>query len=176
MTIKINEKKPDNLETHEVDFGTAVATTLWKNTGFMQNWIEKAIPVGYLLFFHGGQTFPNGEPIPSPNQDLWVLCDGRQIIDPNSPLHNQFTPDLRKIFLKGGHEIGLKGGQSTINLQHNHGDTLEMENDDNGNTNAKGGGDYVSGNFHTHSISTAWSSAEPIIPPFKELQIYMRKK
>lgn len=176
MTIISNIKRPEDLASHEVDFGTAVAESLWKKTGFMQNWLNSSIPIGYLLFHHGGQTLANGDPITPPNPETWALCDGSQIIDANSPLNGQFTPDLRKIFLKGATVIGLTGGQTTINISHSHGNNLVVENDDNGNTNARSGGDYNAGTPHTHAVSSAWSSAEPNIPPFKELQIYMRKK
>jgi hypothetical protein len=175
MTIISNIKKPEELETHEVDFGTAVAESLWKKTAFMQNWLNRAIPIGYLLFHHSGQTLANGSPIPTPNSDTWVLCDGSLITDVNSPLNGQFAPDLRKIFLKGAATTGSTGGQTTINLSHSHGNTLVAKSDK-GNINGRSGGDYNGGTNHTHTINTKWSSAEPIIPPFKELQIYMRKK
>lgn len=176
MTVKISVLKPALLEPNEVDFGTSIAQSIWEKIADYQNWTNSNIPIGYILFFHGSQTLADGTPIPKPNPSLWHYCDGTTIVDPDSPLNGVTPPDLRKVYLKGGNAIGLTGGQTTLNLAHNHGSTLVTENDESGTSNARRGGDYVAGSSHTHNVDTKWSSAEPIIPPTRELQVYLRKK
>jgi hypothetical protein len=177
MTIKENVLKPERMQANEVDFGTSIAQWLWSKIANYHNWTESNIPIGSLMYFHGSQTYADGSPIEKPNDSLWVLCDGSQIVDVNSPLNGMFTPALNDmIFLKGGNVVGETGGQDTINLSHNHGTNLVSENDESGTSNARLGGDYRAGSPHTHTIATQWSSAEPIIPPHRQLQIYMRKK
>lgn len=176
MTVKTNTLKPDLLQAHESDFGTSIAQSLWDKVANYHNWTNSSIPVGYLLFFYGAQTLFNGVFIEPPNPNLWVLCNGDLIDDVDSPLHGQYAPDLREKFLKGGNQIGDTGGQTTINLNHDHGTTLVPENDESGHSNARMGGNYVAGALHTHVIGSQWSSAEPILPPFREVQIYLRKK
>lgn len=177
MTIKENVLKPELMQAHEVDFGTSVAEWLWAKVANYHNWTNSNIPIGALIYFHGSQTYANGTPIPPPNTDLWVLCDGNVINDPDSPLDGFVTPPLNDIlFLKGGTTVGQTGGSSTINLSHNHGTNLVSENDESGTSNARTGGDYRAGSPHTHAVASRWSSAEPILPPYKQLQIYMRKR
>ena len=176
MTIKVNTLKPDLLASHEVDFGTSIARSIWSKVANYHNWTNSSIPVGFLMYFYGSQTRANGVLVDAPNPNLWVLCNGQQIVDADSPLNGMFTPDLRNRFLKGSTSVGNTGGQSTINLAHNHGNTLVPENDESGTSNARAGGDYVAGATHTHNVDTKWSSAEPILPPYRTLQIYMRKK
>lgn len=176
MTIKTNIIRPETLESHETDFGSSIAKSIWEKIANFHNWTESAIPVGYIMFFNGSRTYANSSPIALPNPNLWVLCDGQVINDPESPLNGVATPDLRKKYLKGGTTIGNTGGQETINLAHNHGTTLMFANDESGRSNARTGGDYRAGSSHTHTIATRWSSAESILPPTMELQFYMRKK
>lgn len=175
MTVKTNLLKPERLQSHEVDFGTSIAQSIWNKVADYQNWTNSNIPIGYLLFFHGSQTYPNGTLIPKPNPNLWHLCNGSIINDPDSPLNGVTPPDLRKVYLKGGSVIGNTGGQTTINLSHNHSTTLVSTNDK-GNINGSSGGDYKGGTAHTHTINTQWSPTENIIPPTREIQIYLRKK
>jgi hypothetical protein len=176
MTIKTNILKPELLSSHEVDFGSSIAQSIWAKIGNFHNWTNTNIPVGFLMFFHGSQTLADSTPIELPNPNLWVLCDGQQIVDADSPINGQFTPDLRKVFIKGASVSGNTGGAETVNLSHNHGNTLVNENDESGTSNARTGGDYRAGSNHTHSVDTQWSSAEPILPPYRDLQIYLRKK
>lgn len=176
MTVKQNTLKPSTLNAHEADFGTSIAQSLWEKVVDDQNWLNLSVPVGYLLFFNASQTYANGDPLPKPNSDIWILCNGDQIVDPESPLNGVFTPDLRNVFLKGGNTLGLTGGAPTVNLAHTHGGITVPENDESGRSNADQGGDHVAGSLHHHTIASRWSTVEPIIPPFREAQIYMRYK
>lgn len=176
MTVKINTLKPTPLSTHETDFGTSIAQSLWEKVADGQNWLNLTVPIGYLMFFNASQTYANGTSIPKPNPELWFLCNGDQIIDPDSPLNGVLVPDLRNLFLKGGNTLGLTGGALTTNLAHTHGGITVPENDESGRSNADQGGDHVAGSLHHHTIFSQWSSAEPIVPPFRELQVYMRYK
>ena len=176
MTIKQNVLKPQIPRTHEVDFGSAIAEAIWAKIGNFHNWTESNIPVGYLLFFYGAQTLADGSPIEQPNPDLWALCDGSVINDPDSPLDGQTLPDLRERFLKGSSTTGLTGGQATLNLQHSHGGFTGSIDDRGVNEVARPGDTYSSGQLHNHSIDSQWSPAEPILPPYKDLQIYVRKR
>lgn len=176
MTIIIKELKPELLQSHEVDFGTSIAQSLWQKVSNYQNWTNSNIPVGYLLFFYGAQTYPGGAFIEGPNLSLWALCDGSMINDPDSPLDGQPTPNLNEVYLKGGTTQGVTGGSKTVNIQHSHGGQLQTENDESGRTNARLGGDYKAGSPHFHVVPNSWSSVESIIPPTTELQIYIRKK
>jgi hypothetical protein len=176
MTIRKNEIKPQVLAVHEVDFGTSIARAIFAKIADFHNWTESSIPIGYLLYFYASQINTDGSMIEKPNENLWVLCDGRLIEDPESPLDGTHSPDLRKLYLKGGDEIGLTGGQTTINLSHNHTSRLAFENDESSGRGATGGSDHRAGSNHTHTVASRWPTAEPIIPPTIEIQIYMRKK
>ena len=83
---------------------------------------------------------------------------------------------LRNKFIKGSATPHLTGGQPTINLNHNHGGIVGYTDDRQPDFQADAGTNYVTGNNHTHSMSSAWSSTENVIPPYADLQAYMRIK
>ncbi len=176
MTINIPQLKPSRIYANESNFGSSAASFIWKKIVNNQNWIEKNIPIGYIIYLYSSQTLANGFPIDLPNPNIWVKCNGTLISDINSPLNGQTTPDLRNKFFKGNSTIGLLGGQSTINLQHNHGGQTGVTDDRQPDVQADAGGGYNTGAPHTHSINSQLSTVEPIIPPYVELQIYMRYK
>lgn len=75
------------------------------------------VPVGTILAWHKDQAG-----IPSELGDKWVICDGQTIIDPESVLYGQETPDLvgdkyepgKGIYLRGGHVSGVLNESTQI--------------------------------------------------------------
>ena len=168
--------KPQRVFAHECDFGTSAARFLWMKMINNHQYVEKCFPIGFVLFFYASQTNASGVRVPTPNPEIWALLDGHVVNDPDSPLHGITLPDPRGRFLKGHNIQGLTGGQSTINITHNHGGATGATDDRQPDFQADGGGDYNTGATHTHAMSSAWSSAEPVIPPYVEIQMYMRIK
>lgn len=168
--------KPSRLFLHESDFGTTVASFLWQKIINNQHFVEKCFPIGYVLFFYASQTYANGTPVSPPNPEIWQPLNGTTVNDTDSPLHGVTLPDLRQLFLKGSSTQGITGGQLTINLQHAHGGQTGVTDDRQPDFQADGGGDYNTGAPHTHAIANSWSTAEPITPPYIDLQAYIRIK
>lgn len=77
------------------------------------------VPVGTILAYIG--------PLTTVLPQNWVLCDGRLVIDPQSPFNNRRIPDLTNDrFLMGvaaNGPVAAPGGSNTIDLGggHNHG-------------------------------------------------------
>lgn len=165
--------KPELLTQVETDFGSTICKHIFRKIMFYQLWVNRSLPVGMILSFYGSQEFAGGGLIDKPNGKFWQWCDGGVINNPNSPLNGQNTPDFKEKFLKGGLTIGALGGQSTINLSHNHGGVTSVENQTGGGG-ADAGGDAAQGTFHAHSIASNLSSAESVIPPYFETQYYLR--
>ena len=70
------------------------------------------VPVGGVVMFHG-------DPAELPTN--WLLCDGRMVDDPDSPLSGKMVPDLRGLFVRGasdGSAGGISGGDYVPS--HNH--------------------------------------------------------
>jgi len=178
MTISTPVLKPNIIQKIESDFGSTISAFIWKKVLQHQMWTNRSIPVGSILSFFGSQllarTGPFDELIPQPDSSFWQWCDGAAIINPNSPLLGQNTPDFKEKFLKGYGTLGILGGQSTINLQHNHSGITQLETDRSNEENVDDGGDHTSGSHHTHPISNNWSTSESIIPPYTEIQYYIR--
>lgn len=176
MTIENVQLKPQKMFTHETDFGTSAARYLWQKMINNQNFVEKCFPIGYVLYFYASQTYANGSPIETPNPEIWALLDGHTIVDSDSPLNGVALPDLRNLFLKGATTQGLTGGQSTININHSHGGITGTTDDRQPDVQARSSGGYQTGAPHYHSMSSAWPTNENVIPPYVELQLYVRIK
>ena len=173
--INIPQIKPTPLLGLEADFGSSVAASIWRKIINNHTWVERAYPIGSILFFHESITEADGTPKDAPNPDIWQLCDGSVISDADSPLNGQAVPNMLDLFPKGSTVEQNTGGQSTLNIQHNHGGSTGVT-DDRGGRIADTGGDKSTGAPHTHSIDTRWSTAEPIIPRYTALQFYIRYK
>jgi hypothetical protein len=176
MTINIPALKPTRIYANETDFGTSAASFIWKKIVNNQNWVEKNIPIGLIIYFYASQTLDTGVPVAVPNPEIWTKCDGSLITDSNSPMNGQHAPDLRDKFFKGSDTIGSTGNQTTINLQHSHGGQTGVTDDRQPDYQARSAGGHNTGSPHYHAISSSLSTVEPIIPPYVELQIYMRYK
>jgi hypothetical protein len=176
MTIENVQLKPLRIYSHEADFGTSAARYLWQKMINNHNFVEKSFPIGYVLYFYASQTYANGDPVSSPNPEIWGLLDGHTVNDLDSPINGVVLPDLRNYFLKGGATQGLTGGQPTINISHSHGGQTGVTDDRQPDYQARSAGGHNTGSPHVHSMSSAWSTVESIIPPNVELQMYMRIK
>lgn len=170
--IVIPQLNPSLLKTFESDFGTSIAQVLWRKIVDHVNWLNAALPVGTVEYFHGGQLYANGDPIAPPNS-CWQLCDGSVVSNPNSPLNGQTLPDMRGRFLKGGTTPGTTGGSDTMNLAHSHGGATAATFDGEDSFDSAGGSAQGGPSFHNHSISTALGTVSRL-PPYAELQPYMR--
>lgn len=173
MSIIIPTIKPLPLQGLEADFGTSVSASIWRKVINNHSWVEKAFPIGTILFFHESITEANGDPKDPPNPDIWIFCDGSIISNVDSPLNGQATPNMVDLFLKGSTTDLLTGGNATLNIQHNHGGQTGIT-DDRADFIADDGADHSTGAPHYHSIDNRWSTSESIIPKFNALQCYMR--
>lgn len=173
------QTKPALMRSLEADFGSTIAAAIWKKIVAHQNWMDKNVPVGIIMFFYGSQLYANNDPIEPPN-GCWQICDGGEVTDANSPLLGQFLPDLRELFLKHGETIGDTGGTDTFTLEHNHGGATTtdkyMSNPDNpSDINSDDAPDEPLGSFHAHSIGMDLVASSYVkVPPYVELQPYMR--
>lgn len=132
----------------------------------------------FVIYDEGGSVaiyFDMQGNVPAPNANIWTICDGHIISDPDSILDGQATPNLMDKFLK--HTIqDTVGGAETFNLSHNHG----------GNTGVtlppqekwlqffpfKRGVNMA----HSHTIGTGGVASENKIPPYAEFQPFIRYK
>lgn len=111
------------------------------------------IPTGGIIIWSGATAdIPMG----------WFICDG-----------TNGTPDLRDRFVVGAgstYAVGVTGGATTVNLQHNHGGAT-------GGVSFGGGGSLTAGALdttHTHSISNDLSTTQSILPPYYALTYIMK--
>lgn len=171
--ITIPNKRPTTLRSFEVDFGTTVAEAIWRRVVQSINWYNDAMPVGIILPFYQSKTYANGDPIPNPI-GLFQFCDGAPVTPTDSPLFGQSVPDLRDFFLKGFPTIGTIGGQSSIDLTHNHGGlTGTMDDGDFSALRISDGGDQQEHHAHRHFIANDLT-VQSTLPPYIALQYYMK--
>jgi hypothetical protein len=83
-------------------------------------YLQDSMPVGTEVVVLTG--FPG---VPTPNPQIWQLCDGSLVTNQNSPLRNQNTPNRASTgFLHRGAaagQVGLTGGTNTKDFTHAHG-------------------------------------------------------
>jgi hypothetical protein len=133
MSVTIPAKKPVLFKTMETDFGTTIATALWRLVAQHLAWFDRNVPVGMIQFFYGSQRYADGIPgtlIQQPMAGQWQFVDGSAVNNTESPLHGVTLPNLRDFFLKGSDTIGLTGGAETIDLAHNHSTNYAFNGDD----------------------------------------------
>jgi len=173
--IEIPIVRPDNIKAIEKDFGTTIAAAIWQKTINNHAWVERNIPIGFILNFHRDLQPVTGPPLPPPDPDIWRFCNGSLISDSDSPLNGQNVPDFTTLFLKGasGAEF-LTGGQSNVSLQHTHVITQvdnrqpDFQGDDND--------DLISGNLHGHPVTNDWAPTEDIVPVHFQYHAFVRFK
>jgi hypothetical protein len=173
MAIETPVQRPELLKQLETDFGSTTSKYIWRKVMLWQLWMSRSIPVGSIISFFGSTTFANGDPLVGAKENYWQWCNGSAISNASSPLNGQTIPDFREKFLKGSSTIGSLGGQSTINLLHQHSGFTGLENQVGGNG-GDNGGDETAGTVHNHPIDIELSSVENVIPPYSEVQYYMR--
>jgi microcystin-dependent protein len=132
-------------------------------SSFTENGISVVPPIGSIMSYLG-TTSPDG----------WIICDGARVNNTDSKYQglismgigsksgtNYTPPDLRSCFLYGSdtdNAIGTTGGNSEINLQHNHsqenGSTTELSVPSNIVVQLASGGNRA-------GIWTWWQGAQP---------------
>jgi len=165
--------KPKILTKVETDFGSTISKGTWKKLLDFQMWMNRALPVGMILSFFSSQTDIVNNPIQAPNPANWQWCDGSPVSNVNSVLFGQNMPNFKEKFLKGFHSGGIDGGSATIDLSHNHGGVTGIATD-RANPASEAGSDSRNGSPHTHAISTSLTNPENFVPPYLEVQYFMR--
>lgn len=171
--ITIPNLKPALLKNLETDFGTSIAAAIWLKIKDNNNWLNKNLPVGIIMWFYASQTYSDSSVIDSPGAQ-WQICDGSAITDTNSPLLGQNTPDFRQKFLTGDATPDLIGGTDSMNLSHNHsgqtGFTLDI---DSSAKRSSLGFERYGYNNHNHAIFSSLGNIQKL-PPYVDLQPYLR--
>lgn len=172
--IKINVSNSVNASKFrdlEKDFSTSIAQALWLKASQNINSLNKAYPVGMLLFMVNSQSN-----LPAtPNLGFWQLCDGSVVSNANSPLNGQTLPDLRNKFIRhpqAGDILFSTAGQDTVNLSHSHGGSTGSASDRN-DFQLDNGGEVMEAGDHSHSIGSAIGVVSTV-PSYLELQCYVR--
>lgn len=174
MSVVIPDTRPELLKGLEADFGTTIASQIWKKIAETIAYSHVNCPLGAIRLFYSAQQKTDLSYVEPPNPNIWILTDGRIINDSESILNGLNTPNLSGRFIK--HTLqGMLGGQTTVDLRHNHGG---------GTTYARSYGFYCAdpgggaeqGSWHNHSIGYDLSTPENFIPPHVKLQAYMRYK
>lgn len=172
MTITVPNLRPTSLRSFEVDFASTIAEAIWRRIVQALNFYNDAVPVGLVMPFYQSQKYANLDPIPNPTA-MWQFCDGAPVANAASPLFGQSVPDLRSVFHKGWSSIGASGGAASLNLSHNHSPTGTTDDTSFGQWTVDAGEERRSGTPHYHEVNNALG-AQNLIPPFIELQPYMR--
>lgn len=172
--IVIPQIQPELLKDMEVNFGSTVAKAIWTRMIDHINWVNAHFPLGMIVFVHKNIT-PNSISWPTLEiKSNWQFCDGSIITHPDSPMLGQSVPDLRNKFIKHSATIGQTGGTETFNLSHNHtgwtGFTLDA--DYSALRTDSGDQEHTFSNHH-HPISSDLGTFTKL-PPYHELQPYMR--
>ena len=87
------------------------------------NYLGDLIPLASILTININQ--PGSDPV---DTDVWQICDGSEIVHPDSPLRSigvdlRFTPDIDQKYIKGSNTLtdNSQGGTQTIDFSHDHG-------------------------------------------------------
>jgi len=174
MKLEANNVRPDTIRGLEADFGSSTARYIFRKLAANLLFNHESYPIGFIKFFYQQQVLTDGNLIPPPNPEQWVLCDGSLISDSQSILDGRNAPNMVGLFPKYDAQ-DLVGGQNDINLRHNHNGNTAYASDAQ-DYNTDGGGGSHGGSFHRHSIPSNLSSTENVVPPFAEVQPYMRYK
>ncbi len=154
----------------QLDFGSALAEATFKTMGQDINYLIDSVPVGAIVAFAVNLTG-----VSIPNANLYQLCDGSEIVHPDSPLRTiglsvKFTPDLRNRFLYGSDAAGQNafGGSATTPV-----DFGDPGSGSTGGLDPNSGGDPVTAgpwsNPHDHNFGTIDN-----IPPYYTVAYYLK--
>lgn len=161
------------IEEELVKFGAVhskeLATTLRLNMALLYN----MIPVGSI---HPIMTNLAGDPDPN----RWQLCDGSEILHPNSPLRSvagspRFTPNMSDKFIRITTSLGVVGNTGGVKdfsgFGHSH-STNTVGSAGQSTDSDKSGACYV--HDHSHGINGDLYGTYYMEPPFVMLRYYMR--
>lgn len=130
-------------------------------------------PIGSIRMLQFNQ---NGAQSPDPT--LMQLCNGSEILDPNSPLRTMgitqhFTPNLIGLYPRGAADevSNNTGGFATIDLSHAHGGSTSSVG---GSLRGNGGGEKTARVEHSHAIDSRLSNVEPLNPSHQVLAFYIK--
>jgi len=159
MTISTPSLKPPLLKSIESDFGTSIASSLWKKVVDNLNWYNANVPIGLGIWFFGNQRLADGSPgtfITEPFTNEWIRMTGSVLNDSTSPLDGQTITDYQFKFVKHSVTSGVSGGSATVDISHNHSGTTGVTNDRTEASNLRSDDDdneVEHGGPHSHPIS-----------------------
>lgn len=116
---------------------------------------------------------------PNPNPNIWQVCDGSEITNPNSPIrslpgNNRFTPNLTnryiRLWTQTVGQVGQLVGSNEANFHHSHSTSEVGVGPSEGAADDKGNPDA---NPHSHSINGQLGVIN-VEPPAVLLKFYMR--
>lgn len=172
--IEIPTTRPATIAAIEKDFGTTIATSIWLKVINNHTWVERNLPIGFCIQFDRSINVAAGSPLPDPNTDIWIFCDGTLINDAESPLNGQNVPDFRNQFLK--HDDGAQfvtGGALNTDLSHTH--TIGITDNREPFNDADNNDDRVSGFPHNHGLDSDLGVIG-LLPLHIQYHIFMRFK
>ena len=172
--------KPSLFRSIETDFGTTIASSLWRRISSHLNWFNKNVPVGIVMMFHGSQRLADGSPgtlIDQPMAGEWDFIDGSTISNSESPMDGVALPDITDLFLKYSSTIGSTGGSDTIDLAHRHNIWTGITNDHTDSSALRSDDDDSEvrhGGMHRHGIFESFSTPLAKIPKYQGVQAFIR--
>lgn len=156
----------------EVAFNTPVSEETVRKIGQNLNVMSALVPIGTV------QAFAVAQPgVSSPSPDLWQVCDGAEITNPNSPLRTigittNFTPNLTSKFICGAPNTTSNGtlGTATLDLTHKH---VGTTGDTDGLHNAVSGSTANIRDLHHHTIDDDLGVTN-LDPAHQEVLFYLK--
>ncbi len=157
-------------------YGEIFSTELMDELKESSDLARALIPIGEI-----SPIMVNIPGVPAPDINVWQLCDGSEITNPDSPLRTiggtqRFTPDLRGRYIKVASALGesgdLGGENDTELFNHAHGGKTgtftSPEDVDQDNVLREAA--FV----HDHTIAEAFPDPVNVEPPFFVVKFYMR--
>jgi len=137
--------------------------------------IDKMLPVGWIAPIMVNMAGV----LPDPN--IWQLCDGSEITNPNSPLRSipgtpRFSPNLSDRFLRMTTTLGLvgdSGGVKAHSFQHDHGGRTTEHESQEGADSSKSGLENTAFT-HKHTVVSSLPGDKQMEPPFIQVQFYIK--
>jgi len=158
-------------------FGKLVSNELATAISDALDYLQKSIPIGMI-----SPILTNITGVPTPDPNIWQVCDGSEITNINSPLRSvggssRFTPDLTDRFVRFVTNLGTVGqnfGANTTNaFVHNHtGFTADFLAPQLADTELNE--DFNTLAAHRHSIGTDLPGPHNLEPAFHTLKWYIK--
>lgn len=151
--------------------GSIVAVETFTAIAQSLAYLMDSMPVGAEIIVMTG--FPN---VPTPNPQIWQLCDGSLITNQNSPLRNQHTPNKAStpLYHRGSAvgQVGSTGGALTKDFTHAHGGSTGVYN---AVANKLDDEDvFNEGVSHAHGIFQDLFGSHNVEPPHIRLNHYIK--